>query len=284
MGQSPQGALLISVALVAAASFLMAGILKWRHIGSPWSELLLPAIFLAAYYLVYNKVPAFPPVGAVNKIFYVAVLGTVVGVAVDLLKLPKLSRAIVLLQPVAAAFYIGWVRLTDGPIEVIVAAAAGLLVMLLLSRDQNGEAGEANLRRAIVLGIFCLGFAPLALFGASSSSFQLLIIFAVAIFASLVWNVANAQYAFATTAMLGGAGSILAVVLAVTLITRKTDLAILCLFGAVFLAPLASSRFARVFPAKGQAARLAIFTVLCLVPAASAVAVAIIRYGASFPV
>ena len=93
----------------------MAGILKWRRIGSPWSELLLPAIFLAAYCLVYNKVPAFPPVGAVNKIFYVAVLGTVVGVAVDLLKLPKLSRAIVLLQPVAAAFYIGWVRLTDGP-------------------------------------------------------------------------------------------------------------------------------------------------------------------------
>lgn len=284
MGQSPQEALVISVALVAAASFLVAGILKWRRIGPPWSELLLPAIFLAAYYLVYNKVPPLPPVGAVNKIFYIAALGTVVGFAVDLLKLSKLSRAIVLLQPVAASFYIGWVRLTDGPLEVIVAAAGGMLVMSLLSRDQAGAAGEANVRRAIVLGIFCLGFAPLALFGASSSSFQLLTIFAVAMFASLVWSIANGQYAFGTTALLGGVGSVIAVVFAVTLITRKTDLAILCLLGAIFLAPLASDRLATALPAKGQTARLAIFTFLCLVPAASAVAVAIIRYGASFPV
>ena len=115
-------------------------------------------------------------------------------------------------------------------------------------------------------------------------SFQLLIIFAVAIFASLVWNVANAQYAFATTAMLGGAGSILAVVLAVTLITRKTDLAILCLFGAVFLAPLASSRFAPYSRQKGKPRAWRSSRSFALFPAASAVAVAIIRYGASFPV
>jgi hypothetical protein len=38
----------------------------------------VPIIFLASYVLAYQQVPPFPPVGATNKIFYVAVAAALV--------------------------------------------------------------------------------------------------------------------------------------------------------------------------------------------------------------
>jgi hypothetical protein len=284
MGQSPQEALVFNVALVTLASFLVAGVLRWGRVGPPWSELPWPAAFLGAYYLVYNKVPAFPPVGAVNKIFFLVLAGASLGVVADLLKMPLLSRALVLLQPIAAAAYIGAVRLKDGPFEVIIAAACGLLAMVLLSRDQYGTTGEARVQRGILLAIVSLGFAPIALLGASSSSFQLCVIFGFAAFAGLVWNVSNPGYSFGTASLMGGLGSMIAVAFVVTLITRKTDLIALAVLGVTFLVPWVTGHLQRTLLIKTRIARLTIFTLLCLLPSASAVAVAILSYGSSFPV
>ena len=53
----------------------------WFHIVSA----VLPIIFLASYVLTYQQVPDFPPIGATNKIFYIALAAALVGFALDFL-------------------------------------------------------------------------------------------------------------------------------------------------------------------------------------------------------
>ena len=53
---------------------------------------VLPIIFLASYVVTYQQVPAFPPVGSTNKIFYIALAATVAGLVVDLLPRTTIYR------------------------------------------------------------------------------------------------------------------------------------------------------------------------------------------------
>ena len=40
--------------------------------GPTFASVVLPIVFLASYVLTYQQVPDFPPIGATNKIFYIA--------------------------------------------------------------------------------------------------------------------------------------------------------------------------------------------------------------------
>lgn len=284
MGQSPQEALVIGIGAVSFAAFLLAGLCQLLRIGRVWRALLVPGVFLAAYFMAYGKVPSFPPVGAVNKIFYIALLGTVLGLMVDLAGKPRLASLLMALQPVAAALYIGEARLRAAPIEVLGAAAAGFAAMWLMRRHMEVSTGEEGMRRALVLAIAALGFAPIALLGASSASLQLCLIFAFAVLATLVWNLRNDDYAFGTSSLLGGAGGMIAVVYAVTLITRKTDLLALAVWSLIFLVPSLSDRLPWVATRKGKVVRLVAFALFCAVPAVCATAIAVLSYGSSFPI
>jgi hypothetical protein len=53
--------------------------------GSTIASAVLPIIFLASYVLTYQQVPDFPPIGATNKIFYIALAAALIGFALDLL-------------------------------------------------------------------------------------------------------------------------------------------------------------------------------------------------------
>ena len=284
MGQSPQEVLVIGIGAVSLAAFILAGFCQLVRVGRVWRALLVPGVFLAAYFMAYGKVPSFPPVGAVNKIFYIALLGAVLGLIVDLANKPRLSSCLLALQPVAAALYIGEARLRAAPIEVLGAAAAGFAAMWLLRRHMSVSTGEEGMRRTLVLAIAALGFAPIALLGASSASLQLCLIFAFAVLATLVWNLRNDDYAFSTSSYLGGAGGMIAVVYAVTLITRKSDLIALAVLSLIFLVPALSDRLPRVATRKGTVVRLFAFALFCAVPALCATAIAILSYGSSFPI
>jgi len=284
MGQSPQEALVIGIGAVSLAAFILAGLCQLLRISRVWRVLLVPGVFLAAYFMAYGKVPSFPPVGAVNKIFYIALLGAVLGLIVDLAGKPRLASFLLALQPVATALYIGEARLRTAPIEVLGAAAAGFAAMWLLRRHMEVSTGEEAMRRALVLAIAAFGFAPLALLGASSASLQLCLIFGFAVLATLVWNLRNDDYAFGTSSLLGGAGGMVAVVFAVTLITRKTDLVALAVLSLIFLVPALGNRLPWVATRKGKVVRLVAFALFCAVPAFCAMAIAILSYGSSFPI
>jgi hypothetical protein len=284
MGQSPQEALVIGIGAVSLAAFVLAGLCRLLRVGRAWRALLVPGVFLAAYFMAYGKVPTFPPVGAVNKIFYIALLGAVLGVMVDLAGKPRLASLLMALQPVAVALYIGEARLRAAPIEVLGAAAAGFAAMWLLRRHMSVSTGEEGMRRTLVLAIAAFGFAPIALLGASSASLQVSLIFAFAVLATLVWNLRNDDYAFGTSSYLGGAGGMISVVYAVTLITRKSDLVALAVLSLVFLVPALSDRLPWVATRKGKVVRLVAFALFCAVPVVCATAIAILSYGSSFPI
>ena len=76
------------------------------------ATLAAPVVFLVAYVATYQKVPPFPPVGASNKVFYVALvvmLGAGVLDAIGKLPRPALAGAASLL----AAGWIGSSKLAD---------------------------------------------------------------------------------------------------------------------------------------------------------------------------
>ncbi|MCG5478672.1 hypothetical protein [Sinorhizobium alkalisoli] len=284
MGDTPQEAIVIGMTSVSIAAFALAGLRRALSLDAAWTGLIVSAAFLASYFLVYQKIPPIPAVGAVNKIFYISLAGAVAGFAADLANRPRLAGWLSLVQPLAAALYIAQSRLTVAPLEIAVAVAAGMLSMTLLQRDFGGSAAEDGMKRMLLLAIATLGFAPIALLGASSSSLQVCLIFAVALLAIVVWSFGSDDNPFGTPALLGGAGGMLSVVYAVTLITRKADLLALATLGLVFLVPELARRIKWIGRLRRRFARLFAFGLLCAIPAAAAAAIAILSYGSSFPI
>jgi hypothetical protein len=283
-GDSPQGALVVSALAVMIVALALSAILRCRGSIAP-TDLLPPAAFLAAYVLVYNKIPAFPPIGAVNKVFYLALFGTLLGVAVGLFKRHVIFRAFALIQPVVAAIYIGQPRLCVATWEIVLAALAGLAAALLIFGRSEAD-GDAGIRRGGLVAVFSLGFAPLALLGASSSTFQLCLLFAAANFGILVVHVVTTP-AFRCwgASILGAFGGLVAVVDTVVLITRKTDLVALAILGLTVVLPqLLSGIACRAFGISKRFPRLVVFFGLAILPAATAVFVAFVNYGSSFPI
>jgi hypothetical protein len=284
LGSSPEEALIASALAAMAVTLVLSGILRWRKIVSP-TDFLLPVAFLGSYWLTYNKVPTFPPVGAVNKIFYLVLIGILVGTAADLLKLPRLVHMLALCQPAATALYIGAPRLSVAPWEVILAALFGVSAILLLMIDRAGSSRESSLRRGSVLAVVSLGFAPIALLGASSSTFQLCLIFAATCFGALVWHLRNPAFRFGGASFLGAAGGLIATADTVVLITRKTDLMALAILGlSLVFPPLLAPGLSKALGIARPFTHLAVYIALALLPAGAAVAVAFFNYGASFPV
>ena len=283
IARSPQEALVLAVLLVGSLAFIVAGLMRWRRTGPVLTDLLVPTFLLVGYWITYNKIPPFPPVGAVNKLFYMIAGGAALGLALNLSGRPRLMRALLVLLPVASAAYLGATRLTVAPLEVAAAALLGPLALCLLSAPMNGPHGESDIKRAIVLVVACIGFAPIALYGASSASFQLCLVFAAAVCGILFWNLTNPTFSFGPASLLGGAGGMVSVAQTVTLITRQADLTALAVLGLVFLVPLSSDRVLDRVPAKTKAIRIALFTGLCLPPPLVAVAIVVTRYGANFP-
>ncbi|TGQ63817.1 MAG: hypothetical protein E5V49_14065 [Mesorhizobium sp.] len=281
---SPQEAMILGMATAGFLAGVAAGLLRWLRTGPVWTDLLVPASFLVAYWLVYNKVPSFPPIGAVNKIFFVAVTGTALGFLADATGRGGLARALVLAQPIACAAYIGAARLPDALPEVVLAALWGLLAMYGFSGATGQAEHESGTRRAALLGIACAGFAPIALLGASSSSFQLSLLFAAAMVAIVAANISNPDFGFRSASLLGGMGGMIAVAQTVTLITRKTDMLALAVLSLVFVASFVADPVFRWIGLKNKAVRIAAFAGMCLLPVGASLATVIARYGSSFPV
>lgn len=234
------------VACLAAG--LVLGLLA-RLATSPLPASLIPAVvFLAAYVTTYQKVPGFPPVGSTNKIFYVAVFGTALGLLVDLLALTgraggrlagALARLGALAVPIAIAAWIALPRFVNPDPEfllpfaaLVIGGAAALWRLWSVALLQRMDGGE--MVASAMLASLALGFAPIALFGASSTSLGLCLGFAVGLAAAsllaLLW-----PRGFGATALLGAGSGLLAVVDTVALITQRVDWLALALLLAVLV-------------------------------------------------
>lgn len=279
-GNSPQEALVASLLVMTLAAFLVSGLMRWRGLVRP-TDLLMPAALMAAYWLVYDKVPTFPPVGAVNKVFYMIAVGTLLGFSAERL-MPKAVHFLALLQPLLGGVYIGLPRLGVASWEVVVATIVGLAVMWLVLRGAAG--GENDVKRGGVVAVLALGFAPIALLGASSSSFQLCLMFAAGCFGLLILHAFSPAFRFGGASSMGALGGLISVADTVVLITRKTDLVAVAVLALSVVLPMFSDRVCRTVRISGQFPRLVVHVALAALPAATAVAVAFLDYGSSFPV
>ncbi|MDX8440261.1 hypothetical protein [Mesorhizobium australafricanum] len=274
---------MLATASCALVLFAMSGLMRWGHVDRRWYDLLVPLGFFLSYWLTYNRLPSFPPVGAVNKVFYLAAAGAILGVAVEWIGSRKVKGLLLAATPVSSAAYIGDMIALAKPLDLVVAAGAGAAVLYALHREAAFGDEGSDLRPAIMLAAASAGFAPIAFIGASSSSLQLSLGMAFGIAGIVFWHLSRPNYRFGWASLLGGAGGMIAVVQTVALITRKIDLLALALLLLVFLVPSACRAILDRLGHKNRALATIAFAGLCLVPAAAAVAVMLARNGFSLP-
>ena len=211
-----------------------------------------PSVFLASYVLTYQQVPTFPPVGATNKIFYIAVVATLIGLILDLLPLIKNYGKI--LAAIMSLSIVGWIaypRFAKPDIDLM-AISLGLWlggIALLWPLDTVAKTPTERNGGGVVgitmLASLLLGFAPVALFGGSSTSMILCLAAVAGLAAVALWELVVPRQTFGASAVFGVGCGLLAMIDTVTLITRQVDLAALAL---LLLIPYTGEVSARLLP------------------------------------
>jgi len=227
----------------------------------PVASLVPTAVFLTSYVMTYQQVPTFPPVGAVNKIFYIVLAAALVGFVLDFLRSTKLDRALAVIVPGLIVGWIGLPRFANGDFEAVTTASAlwlgGSAVIWRLNAiaKSTAERNGGSLVGIAMLMALMVAFAPVALLGGSSTSLMLCFVAVAGLGAVAIWEFLIPRDAFGATSVLGAGSGFLAVVSTVTLITREIDsvgLALLLLIpyagqlGAWFLPPRIHGRARQV--------------------------------------
>jgi hypothetical protein len=193
------------------------------------TSLVPPAVFLASYVTTYQQVPTFPPVGAVNKIFYIALVAALVGFILDLLGTTKLDRLLALIVPGLIVGWIGLPRFANGDLEAVTTGCAlwlgGCVILwrLKVVAKSTAERNGGSLVGIAMLTALMLAFAPVALLGGSSTSLMLCFVAVAGLGAVAIWEFLIPREAFGAGSVLGAGSGFLAVVSTVTLITRQID-------------------------------------------------------------
>jgi hypothetical protein len=193
------------------------------------ASLMPPAVFLTSYVMTYQQVPTFPPVGAVNKIFYIALAAALVGFVLDLLRITKLDRALAMIVSGLIVGWIGLPRFVNGDLEAVTTASAlwlgGSVVIWRLNvvAKSTAERNGGSLVGIATLMALMIAFAPVALLGGSSTSLMLCFVAVAGLGAVAIWEFLVPRDAFGATSVLGAGSGFLAVVSTVTLITRQID-------------------------------------------------------------
>jgi hypothetical protein len=241
------------IILAALISFVLGLVLSGlaRVVpGSTIASAVLPIIFLASYVLTYQQVPDFPPIGATNKIFYIALAAALVGFALDLL--PRTANYRKLLAAIMPLLIVGWIgfpRFAKLDFELMATAlglwlgGTALLWRLDTVATTPAERNGGSIVGTAMLMALMLAFAPVALLGGSSTSLMLCMAAVAGLAAVALWELILPRGAFGASAVFGVGCGLLAMIDTVTLITRQVDLSALAL---LLLIPYAGEIGARL--------------------------------------
>ena len=148
--------------------------------GSTIASAVLPIIFLASYVLTYQQVPDFPPIGATNKIFYIALAAALIGFALDLLpRTANYRKLLAVIMPLLIVGWIGFPRFAKPDIELMATAlglwlgGTALLWRLETVATTPAERNGGSIVGTAMLMALMLAFAPVAFLGGSSTSLML---------------------------------------------------------------------------------------------------------------
>ena len=266
---------------------VLCGLVRLTHTAALGS-LVPPAVFLASYVQTYQQVPPFPPVGATNKIFYIAVSGTLVGFVLDLLPpSAMLDRLLAVIVPAMIVGWIGWPRFANADLEIVATTIAlwlgGLAVLWRMAAvtKATAERNGGSLVGISMLMALMLGFAPVALLGGSSTSLMLCFAAFAGLGAVAIWELVVPREAFRASAILGVGSGFLAVVDTVTLITRQIDFAALALLLVIPYAGDVGARFLLPHRIRGRT-RQVLIGFMTASPVLVVTAILLLRHPESF--
>lgn len=279
---------IVSTALVSLVAGLVLAAVARLTRAPRVAGFALPLVFVASYLRTYGGLPDFPPIGASSKVIYIAVIGGAIGLVLDAAEgSTALRRIILAIAPLPTAAWIALPRilaLDTGTIAgALVLWIVGAAILLRLDSVNDDERdGGGLVATATLLGL-ALAFAPVALNGGSSSGLMLCIALAAGLGGAGLIDLAAPRQSFTASASLGAALGLLAMVDAVTLISREEDIVALVL---VLLVPIAGAVAARLLPAgwptRPVLRRILIGIAACL-PVLIVVATLLARHDDPFP-
>jgi hypothetical protein len=238
--------------------------------GAALAGLALALAVLASYWATF-RVPAFPPVGATNKLFYIVLFATIAGFTADLIAREGwMGRTVASLAGPFAALWIGLEKGLDAPWPAGVAVLIVVAVTAATGWRYHSQANRSSEIGATTL-VLCLAMAACAFMSNAASSAQLAGGLAAATGGFVLWNWPKARFPF-NTAALAAALSLtggLAVQLAL-FVPKLETYALLPLVVIPFLVPL-GARLVKGTGLISQGVRPVVVGLLCALPAAAAV-------------
>jgi len=236
-------ALISGILIPIVAGLIVIGALRFGLGGTrgPASAGAAIAIAFMIGYTLTLTWPDFPPRTSGQKVAYVALFGTVIGLAADLLGLTSRLRWIfVIVAPGAIVAWLGWRVVGSlefsrlGPHALL--WIAGMFAFARLSADHQSRSTPVVLMLAFVISA-----AAIAFLGASGSLAQLFGTAAAGIGAFLLWNWPTARFPLGSAGLLGGGGILVALSGSMILFSDASFLASAFLL-LIFLAPSVASR------------------------------------------
>ncbi|HUT47909.1 MAG TPA: hypothetical protein VM325_01100 [Alphaproteobacteria bacterium] len=278
-----------STGLPFVAALVLAVVIRFA-LGAQRGRLLAVAAaglgFLACYWNLLG-IPAFPPPASSQKVFYLALLGLVAGLAIDLTGSGrKAGHAFSFTFPAIALLWLAWRTISAGPgigdlLTVLALFAGSILVFWRVAAAARQADVEADPRHAlspaIMVFVAATGAGLAALFGASASLSQLSIglAFATAGFLLLAYigYLRGETFGFGGTGAFGAAGALIVLVAVMALFAGRVSKWALALILLVFAADFLARRVAL----KGKAGRLLnpfLYGAIVAIPAAAGAVVA----------
>ena len=184
---------------------------------------------LRATFLPTSRCRTFPPIGATNKIFYIALAAALIGFALDLLpRTANYRKLLAVIMPLLIVGWIGFPRFAKLDVELM-ATALGLWlggIALLWRLDTvattPAEHNGGSIVGTAMLMALLLAFAPVAFLGGSSTSLMLCLAAVAGLAAAALWELVVPRGAFSASAVFGVGCGLLAMIDTVTLITQAS--------------------------------------------------------------
>ena len=273
------------LSLVLSASFSVLG----RTAGRRFSISAIGIGFVILYIVILG-VPAFLPQTSIQKAFYLALAGLLVGMVIDLTRTERVAgHAVSYVFELLVLLWLGWRLITSQLSTLDLMTMVGLYLSSILvfwrvaatARSVDVETDPRHaLSPSILVMVAAIAAGLIALFGASASLAQLALALGALTGAHILWHyIGYLRYqsalVFGATGAFGAAGSLLIIVsvmaLFATHVNRWALLILLFVFVADFVARRVAltGRFARLLNPLLYGAIVAVPAVVAVLTAAS---------------
>lgn len=242
-------------------------------------------------YAVVEGVPAFPATGAKQKVFFLGVVGLVLGLWLDVRgRVAAVERIAIVVFPAVGLLWMAQRSLSFGiDIEILLRLVAlwAVSVMVLWRLSQTGARGDIMVPGVQVL-VASVGVSVVALVGASASLAQLsgglaAAMGGVLVLAFVALVLFGSRYGFGAVGLFGAGGTLLALSYVLVLFTEDASPWALAILSAIFLTDLVPLKIRFGSGAVQRALQPVALTIIAAIPAAIAIGVAVVTGEGASP-